>query len=53
MQSTRPLGALITVVGTVGYLVGIATPYLGRAFSITAVMVGITLLAINTGGSAA
>ncbi|WP_266076478.1 hypothetical protein [Haladaptatus caseinilyticus] len=39
-------GVALTNLGLVGYLVGVSTPYPGRAFSITGVMVGITLVAI-------
>lgn len=41
-------GLALTVGGVLGYAAGVATPYPGRAFSVTAVMVGITLLAIGT-----
>ncbi len=46
MNRTYASGLGLTVLGLVGYLIGISTPYPGRAFSITGVMVGITLLAI-------
>jgi hypothetical protein len=42
-------GLVLTVVGVVGYLVGIDVSYPGRAFSLTALMVGITLLALTAG----
>jgi len=38
-------GVLTLVAGLVGYVVGIAVPYPGRAFSVTAVMVGLLLVA--------
>lgn len=41
------VGALLTVGGVVGYVAGVVATYPGRAFSVTAVMVGITLLAIG------
>ena len=41
------LGLLLTGVGLIGYLTGISTVYPGRAFSVTAVMVGLTLVAIG------
>lgn len=50
MNRTRAAGLALTVGGVAGYLAGLATPYPGRAFSLTAVMVGITLAAIGTGG---
>lgn len=40
-------GLVLTVVGLVGYGAGILTSYPGRAFSVVAVMVGITLLSIG------
>ncbi|MCO8245091.1 MULTISPECIES: hypothetical protein [unclassified Haladaptatus] len=46
MNRTYASGLGLTALGLVGYLIGIETPYPGRAFSITGVMVGITLLAI-------
>lgn len=36
----------LTGIGLVGYLAGIQFQYPGRAFSITAVIIGITLLSI-------
>lgn len=41
------LGLVATVLGALAYLAGIATAYPGRAFSVTAVMVGVTVLAIG------
>lgn len=41
------LGMLLTGVGLVGYLTGIWIAFPGRAFSVTAVMVGLTMLAIG------
>lgn len=41
------LGAVVTAGGTAGYLAGILAPYPGRAFSVTALMVGVTLLAVG------
>lgn len=43
-------GVVLTVLGAAGYLLGILSPYPGRAFSVTGVMVGITLLSIGLGG---
>jgi hypothetical protein len=45
----RALGLAVTAagVGVAGYLAGIATAYPGRAFSVTAVIVGITLASIG------
>lgn len=47
MNTTLALGITFTLLGVVGYLVGLTVPYPGRAFSVTGVMVGITLLAIG------
>ena len=51
MNRIRATGLVLTVGGVAGYLVGLATPYPGRAFSVTAVMVGFTLASIGSGGS--
>lgn len=40
-------GTTLTVAGAAGYAAGIATPYPGRAFSVTAIMIGIALIAIG------
>lgn len=45
MNSATVLGLLLTGIGIAGYALGLTTPYPGRAFSITLVMVGVTLLA--------
>lgn len=47
MKRLRAVGALVTALGLAGYLVGASVAYTGRAFSVTAVMVGLTLLAIG------
>lgn len=47
MDRIRAAGLAFLLAGTLGYVVGVYTPYPGRAFSITAVMVGITLAAIG------
>ncbi|EJN61036.1 hypothetical protein [Halogranum rubrum] len=49
MNAERVAGVVLTVLGAVGYVVGVAAPYPGRAFSLTGVMVGLTLLAIGSG----
>lgn len=54
MNRTLALGVALTGVGALGYAVGVAVHYPGRAFTVTAVMVGVTLLAIGrTGGAVA
>lgn len=50
MNRLFALGAVLTVGGVAGYAAGVAVAYEGRAFAVTAVMVGITLLAIGTNG---
>lgn len=55
MNRTLIAGLLLTVGGILGYAVGVAgdvglvDPYPGRAFSVTGVMVGLTLVAVSTG----
>ncbi len=39
-------GLVLTVIGLVGYVAGIQFQYPGRAFSITAMILGITLLSM-------
>lgn len=41
------LGAALSVAGVSGYALGIWVAYPGRSFSVTALMVGITLVAIG------
>lgn len=50
MDRTRGAGLVITVMSLLGYVGGIVNPYPGRAFSVTGVMVGVTLIAIGTRG---
>ncbi|WP_324662863.1 hypothetical protein [Haloarcula sediminis] len=45
-------GLALSAGGVVGYLVGVAAPFPGRAFSLTAVMVGVTLLAVGRSDAA-
>jgi hypothetical protein len=40
-------GSVLTLAGLAGYAVGTTTPYPGRAFSVTSVMIGVTLVAIS------
>jgi hypothetical protein len=47
MNRTLGVGTALTVLGLVGYAAGVWTPYPGRSFSVTAVMVGLTLVAIG------
>lgn len=41
------MGALLTVLGLVGYGLGLGVAYPGRAFSVTLVMVGVALVAMR------
>ncbi|WP_175417001.1 hypothetical protein [Natrinema pallidum] len=54
MNRVRFAGVGLAALGVAGYVVGTAVAYFGRAFSLTAVMVGIALIAIaessGTGG---
>lgn len=50
MNRVRSGGIALAALGIGGYVAGVVVAYPGRAFSITALMVGITLIAV--GGSA-
>ncbi|MDL5361752.1 hypothetical protein [Halalkalicoccus sp. NIPERK01] len=50
MNRTLGIGLLLTAGGLAGYLVGLAAAYPGRALSVTAVMVGIAIVAVGFGG---
>ena len=41
-------GSLLVVLGLAGYVGGVLAAFPGRSFSVTAVMVGITLVAIRS-----
>ena len=47
MQGTRLLGGAVAVLGVAGYVAGVAVDYPGRSFAITAVMLGVTLVAVG------
>jgi hypothetical protein len=47
MQGTRLLGGAVAVLGMAGYVAGVAVDYPGRSFAITAVMLGVTLVAVG------
>ena len=47
MDTLRASGLVLTLAGIGGYLAGVAIPYPGRAFSVTALTVGLTLFAIG------
>jgi hypothetical protein len=46
MNGVGWVGLALTVLGLAGYVTGLAVQYPGRSFSVTAVMIGITLAAI-------
>lgn len=47
MNRMRLGGLVLSLLSLLGYVFGIVAPYPGRSFSITALMVGITLVAIG------
>lgn len=49
MARGTALGAGLVVAGVVGYVAGVVVTYPGREFSLTALMVGVTLIAIQRG----
>lgn len=53
MDRTQTVGLVLAVAGVVGYVAGVSVAFPARAFAVTAAMVGITLLAVGGGWSAA
>lgn len=49
MPNTRRVGIGLTALSALGYAIGVAAPYPGRAASIVGVMIGVTLYAIGGG----
>ncbi|GGN19778.1 hypothetical protein [Halarchaeum nitratireducens] len=49
MDRIAGVGLALSALGALGYVAGVLYAYPGRAFTITAVMVGITLCAISEG----
>ena len=47
MNRVQVVGAVLTVAGVAGYVIGVIEAYPGRAFSVTGAMVGLTLLAVG------
>ncbi|MFC7203408.1 hypothetical protein ACFQJC_07775 [Haloferax namakaokahaiae] len=47
MTPVRTAGVLVTVLGAVGYALAVTVAYPGRAFTVTALMVGLTLWAVG------
>lgn len=50
MDRTTAAGLAITLAGLVGYVLGVLAPYPGRGFSLTGLMVGLTLVAVGDWG---
>jgi hypothetical protein len=50
MDRVRAAGVVLTGLAIVGYVLGVETPYPGRALSVTGLMVGIALIAVSEGG---
>lgn len=46
MNAVLAFGLVLTLGGLAGYLVGLSTPYGGRAFSVTVLMVGVALVSM-------
>ncbi|MGQ5518001.1 hypothetical protein [Halococcus saccharolyticus] len=51
MNRVLGTGMGLTVLGLFGYMVGVLSPYPGRAVSITGVMAGVTLTVIGVWGA--
>lgn len=50
MDTAFATGVALTGLGLAGYVAGTVGAYPGRSFSVTAVMVGVTLLAVGRSG---
>ncbi|MEE6208722.1 hypothetical protein U3A55_00925 [Salarchaeum sp. III] len=50
MDSVRIAGSVLSVLSLLAYAVGVVQPYPGRSFSVTGVMVGVTLAAVGSPG---
>jgi len=53
MNVVLAAGIVATALGVVGYVAGLVVAYEGRAFSLTALMIGITLVAVGSGDRSA
>lgn len=49
MHRVQTAGVFLTVMGVVGYAIGLVAAYPGRGFSVAGVMVGITLFSVGGG----
>lgn len=47
MDRTQASAVVLTAAGVAGYVLGLFAAYPGRAFSVTLVMVGVTLLSVH------
>lgn len=47
MNTVAAVGVTLTVAGVVGYVAGAVVAYPGREFSLTALMVGVTVIAVG------
>ena len=47
MHPAAIAGIVLTFAGVAGYVAGVVVPYPGRSFSLTAVMVGLTVLSVG------
>jgi len=52
MNAIAAAGLGLTALGLAGYVVGLVAPYPGRAFSLTALMLGLTVAAVGRSGGA-
>lgn len=53
MNRELTAGSVLTGLSLLGYGLGVVAPYPGRSASIVGLMVGVTLVAIGTGGGQA
>jgi hypothetical protein len=53
MNRERTAGTVLTGLSLLGYGVGVVAAYPGRSVTIVGVMVGVTLVAVGTGGGGA
>lgn len=51
MDHVLAIGIVLTSTGLIGYVLGIAVSYPGRAFAVAVVMVGVTLTSIGLWGA--
>lgn len=52
MNRTVAAGAALTAASALGYVVGVLAAYPGRAFALSGLMVGITVVAVSAGEAA-